>query len=258
MRPHPATTPTPIRRRLLLTISVLGLLFILGLIFQPQLSVARSWVRQQVTRELTVEDRIREFGPPVAKRLAPYFKKAGAPYPPHALTLIGLKQEQSLEVYAPLRGDWRFIRSYRILAASGTMGPKLREGDLQVPEGIYRIDSLNPNSLYHLSLRVSYPNDADHARAKTEGRTNLGGDIMIHGNRVSIGCLAMGDEAAEDLFVLAALVGIENVRVILSPVDFRSAKAPAPPSSAPAWTQTLWAAIQKELSNYPKPTIPRK
>jgi murein L,D-transpeptidase YafK len=71
--------------------------------------------------------------------------------------------------------------------ASGKAGPKLREGDGQVPEGIYRIDGLNPNSSYHLSLKLNYPNDFDLEQARTEGRTELGGDIFIHGKAVSIG-----------------------------------------------------------------------
>ena len=60
-------------------------------------------------------------------------------------------------------------------AFSGTLGPKLREGDGQIPEGIYGIGYLNPNSSYYLSLKVTYPNASDRARAKKDGRTNLGG-----------------------------------------------------------------------------------
>lgn len=83
------------------------------------------------------------------------------------------------------------------------------------PEGVYVIEWLNPNSRYHLSMRVSYPNAWDRQEATRENRTQLGGDIMIHGSNASIGCLAMGDEAAEDLFILAARTGISHVDVIL-------------------------------------------
>src|SRR5204863_8498878 len=65
---------------------------------------------------------------------------------------------------------------------------------LPISEGIYPIESLNPNSRFHLSLRIGYPNAFDRAQAAKEKRTNLGGDIMIHGNSVSIGCLAMGED----------------------------------------------------------------
>jgi murein L,D-transpeptidase YafK len=115
-----------------------------------------------------------------------------------SFTLIGLKAEKRLELWAPdAAGRPRLIKTYPILAASGGAGPKLREGDRQVPEGLYAIESLNPNSRFHLSLRIDYPNAADRRRAQAEARTGLGGDIMIHGSNVSIGCLAMGDPAAE-------------------------------------------------------------
>jgi hypothetical protein len=199
----------------------------------------------------TVEDRVREYGAVAGKRWATYFKQAEIAYPPRAITLIGLKQEKLLEVWAAgTNGGFRLIRSLPILAASGKLGPKLRQGDKQVPEGVYRIESLNPNSSYHLSLRVNYPNEEDRRHAQAEGRTNLGGDIMIHGRAVSVGCLAMGDEAAEDLFVLAALAGVKNIEVILSPVDFRVRDLEKLPEGAPAWTAERYTAIKRSIANY--------
>jgi murein L,D-transpeptidase YafK len=138
------------------------------------------------------------------------------------------------------------------LKASGKLGPKLREGDRQVPEGLYRIESLNPNSRFHLSLRVNYPNAFDRDMAAREGRTNLGGDIMIHGSKVSIGCLAMGDTAAEDLFVLAAETGIDNISVILSPLDFRVRDFEGDFSTMPHWIPELYKRIRTELRKYAK------
>ena len=206
---------------------------------------------QRADGKHTVEGRVRKFGRMVRSRLLPDFERAGLPYPPKSLVLVGLKEEKTLEVYASDgSGENRLIRVYPILAASGHAGPKLREGDLQVPEGIYRIESLNPNSLYHLALRVNYPNDFDRTHAREEGRTNLGGDIMIHGSRGSVGCLAMGDEASEDLFVLAALTGLENIRVVLSPVDFRVRTLASLPSTAPPWTASLHNEIRAELLKY--------
>jgi murein L,D-transpeptidase YafK len=128
----------------------------------------------------------------------------------------------------------------------------LREGDRQVPEGIYPIELLNPNSRFHLSLRIGYPNPFDRAKAKDEGRQRLGGDIMIHGNSVSIGCLAMGDPAAEDLFVLAADTGIKHITVILSPVDFRTGAALPDTEKLPAWTKPLYQEIKARLAELPR------
>lgn len=175
-------------------------------------------------------------------------------YPPARVVLVGLKQERVLEVYAGKAGEGalRFIRSYPVLAASGGPGPKQKEGDRQVPEGLYTIEYLNPNSDYHLSMKVSYPNAFDRARAAEEGRANLGGDIMIHGRDVSVGCLAMGDDAAEDLFILAARTGIEKIEVILAPVDFRERRLSTEAmGTLPTWTATLYPEIETALRALP-------
>jgi len=199
----------------------------------------------------TTAERIATFGEAVKGRLEPACKAQGVAYPPASLTLIGLKAEKRLELWAPdASGRPRLIKTYPILAASGGVGPKLREGDGQVPEGLYAIESLNPNSRFHLSLRVGYPNADDRRRGQSEGRTRLGGDIMIHGSNVSIGCLAMGDPAAEELFVLAALTGPKNIRVILSPVDFRRKDEVGLTSSLPVWVPALHAEIKVELARY--------
>ena len=201
----------------------------------------------------TVQNRLDQYGPQARARLKPYFDAAQVPYPPLWLALVGLKDEKILEVYAAggTNQNVRFIRSYPILAASGGPGPKLREGDQQVPEGVYSIESLNPNSSYHLSLRINYPNAFDREQAAREGRVNLGGDIMIHGGATSVGCLAMGDEAAEDLFVLAAETSLTNITVILSPVDFRKSRSVPQSGALPAWTATLYQAIRSNLNELP-------
>jgi murein L,D-transpeptidase YafK len=124
-------------------------------------------------------------------------------------------------VWVETSGQVVFIHSYSVLAASGHNGPKLREGDRQVPEGFYRITSLNPNSSYHLSIKLNYPNAFDQQHADEEGRDHLGGDIFIHGKAASIGCLAMGDPAIEELFVMVEKVGRSNVQVIIAPHDPR-------------------------------------
>ena len=199
----------------------------------------------------TTTERLATYGASVRSRLAPACEAAGVPYPPTSFTLIGLKAEKRLELWAPdAAGRPRLVKAYPVLAASGGAGPKLREGDRQVPEGLYAIESLNPNSRFHLSLRIDYPNAADRRRAQAEARTGLGGDIMIHGSNVSIGCLAMGDPAAEELFVLAALTGPKNIRVILSPVDFRRLDKIDLPAGLPAWVPELHAEIKAELARY--------
>lgn len=193
----------------------------------------------------TVEQVTRALGPSVDIRLRPSFWRAGAPYPPAELLLLAFKEEKRMEIHAADKsGQFRRIHSYPILAASGTAGPKKREGDLQVPEGFYRIEMLNPNSSFHLSLRVNYPNEEDIAEARREGRdlTTLGGDIMIHGNEVSVGCLAMGDPAAEELFVLVAKTGLDRTRLLIFPWDFRE---------QPEVETPLYHRLAEELKKYP-------
>ena len=74
---------------------------------------------------------------------------------------------------------------------------------------------------------------------------------MIHGSAASVGCLAMGDEAAEDLFVLAARTGLSNITVVIAPVDFRVRDLPGGELSLPAWTDRLYASIKVALQSYP-------
>ncbi len=75
---------------------------------------------------------------------------------------------------------------------------------------------------------------------------------MIHGGDASRGCLAVGDQAAEDLFVLAALAGIENIKIILTPIDFRKDSLGELPSNAPPWSHELYEQIKVELARYPR------
>lgn len=234
---------------------ILSLLLLIAggcLLFRARVEAALGVIRQKVSAKKTVEQRLQEYGPAARARLRPHFDRAKVSYPPPRLAFVGIKDEQRLEIYAAgPDGKFRFIRSHPILAASGVVGPKLREGDGQVPEGIYAIESLNPNSSYHLALRVSYPNAFDREQARRDGRAKLGGDIMIHGKAVSIGCLAMGDEAAEDLFVLVADTGRGNVEVVLTPVDFRRGKNLPKAANLPLWSESLYETIRARLRELP-------
>ncbi len=206
---------------------------------------------RSVAGKLTVEDILRDYGPAAEARLKPHFGKAGVAYPPPRVALLAFKEEKRLELWAGKGRGWAFVSSYPILAASGKAGPKLREGDRQVPEGIYRIEALNPNSSYHLSLKLDYPNADDCARAKEDGRSGLGGDIFIHGKAVSIGCLALGDPAIEELFVLVARVGIGAITVISAPCDLRQPGKAVDTSSLPPWVPRLHQEIARALREFP-------
>lgn len=205
----------------------------------------------------TLEERLNQYGPVVASRVRPHIERAGLQYPPYELAYVAFKDSRVFEVYARMSSTepWRFVRQYAVLGASGKLGPKLSEGDNQVPEGMYRAEYLNPNSRFHLSIRLNYPNDLDKRMARADGRKRLGGDIMIHGSSASIGCLAVGDQAAEDLFVLAGLVAKERVRVLISPTDFR-VNPLASPNDGPAWVRHLYASLRAELHQFRKEPNP--
>ncbi|MBW3553702.1 MAG: hypothetical protein KY466_09330 [Gemmatimonadetes bacterium] len=112
------------------------------------------------------------------------------------------KREQVLEVWARNReaGSFQLLSTYPVCKLSGRLGPKRRQGDLQIPEGFYEIDLLNPTSQYHLSMRVDYPNAVDRARG---GNERLGGDIYIHGGCATIGCVPVTDEWIEEIYLIA-------------------------------------------------------
>ncbi|WGZ95297.1 MAG: L,D-transpeptidase family protein [Candidatus Thiothrix putei] len=227
-----------------------------GALFQMipnTLETVMDYVKLQTTSKFSVAQRLEQFGTAATNRLAPHFQQAGVAFPPTAITLLAFKDSKRLELYArDPQGAWQQVQTYPIQAASGVLGPKLREGDRQVPEGIYAIESLNPNSLFHVSLRLNYPNAFDREWGLADGREKLGSDIMIHGKAKSIGCLAMGDVVAEELFALVAWVGKENVRVMIAPTDFRlAASANVPTANLPSWTEGLYQNLRTELAQYP-------
>ncbi|MDL2306581.1 murein L,D-transpeptidase [Desulfovibrio sp. OttesenSCG-928-C06] len=95
--------------------------------------------------------------------------------------------------------EFRLFAVYPICAMSGTLGPKLKQGDKQAPEGFYAVGlrQFNPNSRFHLSFNIGYPNSYDRAHGRT------GDFIMVHGNCVSAGCFAMTDRYIEEIYGLA-------------------------------------------------------
>ena len=198
----------------------------------------------------TIAEILREIGPRAEARLKPYFDKAGVSYPPSRVTFIGLKDELELEVWAEKGRRWVYVATYDVYGASGGLGPKQKAGDGQVPEGIYSVTELNPNSRFHLSMKLDYPNGFDRLMAQSDGRSHLGGDIYLHGKTKSKGCIAVGDRAIEDLFVLTARTGIKNVKVVIVPYDFRTQIFHSAIRITPSWLPDLYEKLGQELANY--------
>ena len=200
-------------------------------------AIAKNIVKARLEHR-TVEDRVAEI---LAKKpgLKTVAESAQGP-----LRILVFKQERMVEVQAP---GWSAPRRYPMTGFSGTLGPKLREGDGQIPEGVYGLAYLNPNSSYHLSMKVSYPNADDRAQAAKEGRTNLGGDIMIHGSNATVGCVPVGDEAIEELFYLVQAAGLRSVSVVIAPYDMRAGRKPEFEKSPLPWYPALCDRIAAGL-----------
>jgi len=108
------------------------------------------------------------------------------------------KYEKKLELWVAGKDEYQLFRTYNICTYSGELGPKLKEGDLQAPEGFYRVTAklMNPWSSFHLSFNVGYPNEYDQYHKRT------GSYIMVHGSCVSTGCFAMTDEKIEEIYAM--------------------------------------------------------
>ena len=137
-----------------------------------------------------------------------------APIPPATMALMeskgmsqndpilmrSYKKESEIEVWKRGRdGRYALLKTYPMCRWSGQLGPKIREGDRQAPEGFYTITpaQMNPNSQLYLSFNLGYPNEYDRAHGRT------GAHLMVHGSCSSSGCFAMTDEAISEVYALA-------------------------------------------------------
>lgn len=211
----------------------------------------KSKAQARQSGPMTTERALELYGERVRAKLKPSFSQLNVPYPPAKLTFIALKKEMMLYIFAPDNSKaMKRVLAYPIIGASGVAGPKLKEGDKQVPEGFYKIPGFRPNVVAHLGLDVNYPNDEDKVHAKSEKRTNLGYDILIHGSRWSTGCLAMGNEPIEEMFVLAHDTGLANIDVIFAPCNLLVEEPEIDYKKQPRWVPELYQRLRKALSNY--------
>ncbi len=145
-----------------------------------------SSVRSQAAIRRVAPVLQREFG---AKELRP-----GSP-----VFIRIFKESSELEVWIAKDDRFHLFRRYDICTFSGELGPKLRRGDLQSPEGFYFVTAgrMNPSSQFHLSFDLGYPNAYDRRLGRT------GSALMVHGDCVSIGCYAMTDAGIEEIYAVA-------------------------------------------------------
>jgi murein L,D-transpeptidase YafK len=198
----------------------------------PRAAAASARVRPALERDLTAAGL--RFGDPIFLR--------------------AFKEERQLELFVQNRrsGTFDLFRTYPIAAASGTLGPKLAEGDGQVPEGFYAVppSAMKPDSRYHLAFNIGYPNAFDRSLGRT------GSLIMVHGNQVSIGCLAMTDEKIEEIYTLASAAhesGQRSIPIHIFP--FRMTEARMQKAAGSAWF-TFWTNLKQGHDWFEKHRIP--
>lgn len=168
------------------------------------------------------------------------------------------KASRRLEVWGREQqaGQFVLLCAYRLAGTSGTLGPKRRAGDDQVPEGFYHINRFNPASNYHLSLGLDYPNAADRQHAAPDP----GGDIFIHGSNATIGCLPITDACIRELYVLAVearAAGQTSIAVHIFPFEMTPeslARRVASPHLA--FWQSLVAGYQEFEDSHQLPEQP--
>lgn len=205
-------------------------------------------VKQKISGKQTVDDVIKRL----ENRMRQSFVELDLLTDGEPLALLAFKEERRLEAWKMAHSGWQYLKTYPFTAFSGRLGPKLREGDFQIPEGIYGIEYLNPNSRYHLSIKIDYPNEFDRRKAQHDKRARLGGDIFIHGMNATIGCIPIGNRNIEELFYLVAKNGYQNTQVIIAPYDMRTTKKTLILEEI-AWEDELYATLSQALTVFPFP-----
>lgn len=142
------------------------------------------------------------------------------------LYIRAFKKEKEIEVWGKNSSSkkYQLIKKYNVCRTSGVLGPKRQQGDLQIPEGYYHINRFNPSSSYHLSLGINYPNKSDRILGK---KGSLGGDIFIHGECVTIGCLPMTNDLIKEIYIMCVEAknnGQSTIPVTIFPTKLNNEK----------------------------------
>ncbi len=152
---------------------------------------------------------------------------AGLKWPIKQIYIRSFKYERALEVWGRESSteDFKLFKTYKVCAIAGSLGPKRMEGDFQIPEGFYYINMFNPKSTYYLSLGLNYPNPSDKILSDS---ARPGGEIFIHGDCVTIGCIPITNTQIEELYLLAAYAksaGQDFIPVHIFPARYKNKKS---------------------------------
>jgi murein L,D-transpeptidase YafK len=172
--------------------------------------------------------------------------------PNFQLLINAYKSEGKLELWLKPEGQtkYRLFKTYEFCARSGTLGPKVIEGDGQTPEGFYHVNVFNPLSNFHLSLGLDYPNKVDLVRTGTNNKP--GYDIYIHGNCVTIGCIPLTDEKIKEVYIIAVEArnnGQTKIPVNLFPFRMSEANLKKYCAQFPRQAE-FWKTLQRGYQNF--------
>jgi murein L,D-transpeptidase YafK len=175
-----------------------------------------------------------------------YFVAKKLTYNQFSLFIRAFKKEQKLEVWVreKEKESYTLLHTYDFCAVSGTLGPKRKEGDYQIPEGIYSINHFNPLSNFYLSLGINYPNASD--RILSDPKTP-GSNIYIHGNCVTIGCIPLTDDKIKELYVLSVEAkngGQDKIPVHIFPARLSAAELNTLKLTFPTKTISFWENLR--------------
>lgn len=194
--------------------TLLSISLVLTLLFPPSSFKEKQLAHERVKNAYTEKELL----------VKEYFRKKQIDYASFELFIRAFKQEGKVEVWVKEKNKEKFtlLITYDFCMLSGELGPKRKEGDLQVPEGVYYINHFNPVSNFHLSLGINYPNASDNILSD---KNRPGSSIYIHGNCVSIGCIPITDEKIKELYVMAVEArtnGQEKIPVHIFPTRLTS------------------------------------
>jgi murein L,D-transpeptidase YafK len=203
------------------------------------------------SREVPSSARSREAVARIAPSLIKQLESRNLSYGSPVFIRI-FKQEREMEVWVKGDDDYKLFQTYAVAAMSGQLGPKLREGDRQAPEGFYFVppSRMNPNSRFHLSMNLGYPNRYDRIHERT------GSALMIHGGSASIGCFAMTDSKIEEIYALAEAAlrnGQPFFRVHCFP--FRMSEANMKKYGQAKW-DSFWANLKEGYDFFESSKLP--
>jgi len=180
-------------------------------------------------------------------------KKHGLTSNDYQLYIRVFKHDGTVELWGKNKNqeEYTLFREYAICTKSGELGPKRKQGDHQVPEGYYHIDRFNPKSKFHLSLGVNYPNTSDRVLGN---KNKLGGDIFIHGDCVTVGCIPLTDNEIKSFYVYcieAINNGQKNIPVTFFPAKMEGENLTfLHKIKKNADTKNLWEDLQKGYSYF--------